>query len=353
MTRLATILAAAGLLAVLASSHASGLTMSDVGVGTWTRLDTPAGEDVRYIEALQGENTLFWRTGTTTLRRATYTYSGGVVTLGSPAGPTGLTSGDHPSILNNGGGNVEGYFHHSSSPSVAYQLHATSTDGGLTWTDETQVAYPFPTPGVGGDSGTTGGGGIIEVGTERRVYAQNNFGDIVMYSTSAGAAAPLTSMGRLIAKGASGTAPSGATYTFENQSPSGDAYVLPTGDVLYFYTDGEGLESTQGAIGVLLLDSTGLGFTDVRDNFVHVSGVTGMTALDEMTVNNFSVSGNELTFLMFLDGKHGGSDRDIFYAPVTITFDSPLGGGVIPEPVTMAGLAAGLAALAGYTRRRR
>lgn len=302
-------------------ANASGpLEITGLSVGTWTRIDLPA-EDVRYVEALSGENVLFWKGSGGVLRRATYTWDGTTMALGAITSPTGLTSGDHPTILNNGGGALEGYFHPGTGPSVTTQNHASSADGGATWTGETAITYPFPTPGVGSDSGTTGGGGIVEVVGDRRIYAQNNFGDIIMYSTSAGSSGPLTSVGAFI---------DGNTGNFQNQSPSGDAVTLPTGNVLYFYTDGEGSESTLGAVGVLLLDLSGVGFADQEDNFVHVAdaglAAVGMTALDEMTVNNIVFSGSDMTALLILDGNStaNGSAEDIFYAPITISFNQAI-----------------------------
>ncbi len=197
----------------------------------------------------------------------------------------------------------------------------------------------------GGDSGTTGGGGIYEAAGQRRIYAQNNFGDIVRYTTSAGNAGPLTSTGVLI---------DGITGNFQSQSPSGDTIVLPTGDVLYFYTDGENFESTLDAIGVLLLTAASTGFTDQLDNFVAITAA-GMTRLDEMTVSNISFSGSTMTALLFLDGDStaNGSKEDIFHAPLTITFDENIAGAVVPEPSSLVLLGVGVFCLAGYGSRRR
>jgi len=357
MKRLAMMLAVAGL---LSGGVADALTVTNVNVGTWTRIDLPT-EDVRYIEAAQGTQTLFWRddpSSSDILRRATYAWDGTTVTLGAITSPAGFsTEVDHASILNNGGGSLEIYFQDTSIPSSSALEYANSADGGNNWANQATVSYPFPTPPGIGDSGTTGGGGLVEVGTQRRHYAQNNFGDIVLFTTTAGSSGPMTNAGRLIQKNASGTAPSGAAYSFQNQSPSGDAVVMPTGDVLYFYTDGEGAEATQGAVGVLLLDATGLGFTDVRDNFVQVSDAglvaAGMTKLDEMTVSNVSYNANQMSFLLFLDGDStaNGGNEDIFYAPVTLTFDETVGGEPpIPEPGVMGLLGLGVL---GLVRRKR
>jgi len=326
-----TIVIGVGLLPV-PNASATTLQVTGISEGTWQRLD-PLGEDVRYLESLPGQQVLFWRTevgGVDILRRVTYSYNPGtgLVTLGTITSPTGFISEvDHVSVLNNSGGNLEMYFQNLSIPSSTSLDYAVSTDNGGIWGSQTTINYPFPTPPGIGDSGQTGGGGIIEVGGERRHYVQNNFGDIVMFSTTAGTSGPVTNRGRLITKGASGTAPSGASYSFENQSPSGDAVKLPTGDVLYFYTDGEGAEGTQGAVGVLVLDSTGLGFSDVRDNFIHITDAglvaAGATQLDEMTVSNIRYNGNQMSFLMFLDGDSttNGSNEDIFYTTVTVTFN--------------------------------
>jgi len=86
---------------------------------------------VRYLEALQGEHVLFWRGSGNVLRRAPYGFDGTTVTLGTITSPTGLTTGDHATIINNGGGSLEGYFH-PGGPNSTFQRHATSSDGGLT-----------------------------------------------------------------------------------------------------------------------------------------------------------------------------------------------------------------------------
>ncbi len=323
--------AALFLIAMIPGS-AFAIEIVSVSMEDWVHLSDPAGEDVRYIEALPGEDVLFWRTSGNVLRRATYTFNPGSpeVTLGAPTSPTGLTSGDHPSILNLGGGNLEGYFHTGGGPGVLNQYHATSSDNGLTWTGESLVPYPFPTPpgaGIPGDSGTTGGGGILEIGGERRIYNQNNFGDIVLHTTTAGQASPLAAAGRLILQTTAGTASSGQAYSFQNQSPSGDAHALPNGEVLYFYTDGEGLEATQGAIGVLILDAPGLDFSDARDNFLAVTTPSlvsaGATSVDEMTISNVAPGGEQMVFLLFMcgDSTFNGNNEDIFWSRVTITFD--------------------------------
>ncbi|WP_197993345.1 LamG-like jellyroll fold domain-containing protein, partial [Gimesia aquarii] len=288
--------------------------LNNINLGSFTQLDVGPGEDLRYVESVQGENILFWRGSTGELRRATYTWNGTNLVLGAITNPTGLTSGDHASILNLGGGVLEGYFH-PGSPSATGQFHAISNDGGQTWINETLITYPFSTPGIGSDSGTTGGGGIIELNGERRIYAQNNFGDIVLWTTAAGSNGPLTNIGALI---------DGGTGDFQNQSPSGDAIGLSSGQTLYLYVDGEGSESTLGAIGALIVDASGLGITSQIDNFISVSDSAltsaGLTSLDEMTIGAVQIVGNTITGVLMINGDSvsNGSNEDLFYAPITI-----------------------------------
>ncbi|QDV49759.1 golvesin C-terminal-like domain-containing protein [Gimesia fumaroli] len=306
--------------------HTNGLNiqgdtfeLNNINLGSFTHLDVGPGEDLRYVESVQGENILFWRGSTGELRRATYTWNGTNLVLGAITSPTGLTSGDHASILNMGGGVLEGYFHTGTGPSVTSQYHAISNDGGQTWINETLIPYPFPTPGIGSDSGTTGGGGIIEINGERRIYAQNNFGDIVLWTTDAGSNGPLTNVGALI---------DGSTGNFQNQSPSGDAIGLSSGQTLYLYVDGEGSESTLGAIGALIVDPTGLVITSQIDNFISVSNTAlssaGLTRLDEMTIGAVQIAGNMITGVLMIDGDSvaNGSNEDLFYAPITINTNS-------------------------------
>ena len=292
--------------------------LNNINLGSFTHLDVGPGEDLRYVESVQGENILFWRGSTGELQRATYTWNGTNLVLGAITSPTGLTSGDHASIINMGGGVLEGYFHTGTGPSVTSQYHAISNDGGQTWINETLIPYPFPTPGIGSDSGTTGGGGIIEINGERRIYAQNNFGDIVLWTTDAGSNGPLTNAGALI---------DGSTGNFQNQSPSGDAIGLSTGQTLYLYVDGEGSESSLGAIGALIVDHSGLGITSQIDNFISVSDLAlssaGLTSLDEMTIGAVQIAGNNITGVLMIDGDSvsNGSNEDLFYAPITINMD--------------------------------
>ncbi|WP_197997062.1 hypothetical protein, partial [Gimesia chilikensis] len=288
--------------------------LDSINLGSFTQLDVGPGEDLRYVESVQGQNILFWRNSSGDLSRATYTWDGTNLVLGAITTATGLTSGDHASILNVGGGVLEGYFHSGAGPSTAGQYHAISNDGGQTWINETFISYPFPTAGLS-DSGTTGGGGIIEVNGERRIYAQNNFGDIVMWTGPAGANGPLTNAGVVI---------DGSTGNFQNQSPSGDAILLPSGETLYLYVDGEGSESSLGAIGALILDQTGLGITSQIDNFISVTDIAlsgaGLTRLDEMTIGDLQLSGNTLTGVLMIAGDSvtNGNNEDLFYAPITI-----------------------------------
>ncbi|QDT41650.1 hypothetical protein Pan241w_17130 [Gimesia alba] len=306
--------------------HTNGLNiqgdtfeLNNINLGSFTHLDVGPSEDLRYVESVQGENILFWRGSTGELRRATYTWNGTNLVLGAITSPTGLTSGDHASILNMGGGVLEGYFHTGTGPSVTSQYHAISNDGGQTWINETLIPYPFPTPGIGSDSGTTGGGGIIEINGERRIYAQNNFGDIVLWTTAAGSNGPLTNVGALI---------DGLTGDFQNQSPSGDAIGLSSGQTLYLYVDGEGSESTLGAIGALIVDPTGLVITSQIDNFISVTdtalSTAGLTRLDEMTIGAVQIAGNMITGVLMIDGDSvaNGSNEDLFYAPITINTNS-------------------------------
>ncbi len=294
-------------------------------LGAWTRIDLGV-EVVGYIEAVHGENILFWRGPSGgTLRRATYSVSGSTVTLGPITDVVGLSGrGDKPSILNNGGGNLELYY---TKTGYHTQLtYATSSDYGVTWVGETTVTVgPFPTPSAShppNDSGQLGGGGIIEVNGERRLYAQNNFGEIIVTKGTAGSSGPLTPVATLIAPTPNGGVAGSAPFFFENQSPSGDAIQLPGGQVLYMYVDGEGGETTRGAVGFLVLDEAGTGFIAQKDNFVTVSDAglvtAGMTRLDEATINNVSFSGGTMNAFLFLSS----SLQDIFYAPLTAELGS-------------------------------
>jgi hypothetical protein len=80
-----------------------------------------------------------------------------------------------------------------------------------------------------------------------------------------------------------------------------------------------------------------------------------MTRLDEMTVSNISYSGDQMSFLLFLDGDStaNGSNEDIYYAPVSITFSESISGAVIPEPLSMIFFGTGLVGVLGYVSRRR
>ncbi|QDT97805.1 golvesin C-terminal-like domain-containing protein [Gimesia aquarii] len=289
--------------------------LNNINLGSFTQLDVGPGEDLRYVESVQGENILFWRGSAGELRRATYTWNGTNLVLGAITSPTGLTSGDHASILNLGGGVLEGYFH-PGGPSATGQFHAISNDGGQTWINETLITYPFSTPGIGSDSGTTGGGGIIEINGERRIYAQNNFGDIVLWTAATGNSGPLTNIGALI---------DGSTGDFQNQSPSGDAIGLSSGQTLYLYVDGEGSESTLGAIGALIVDASGLVITSQIDNFISVSDAAltsaGLTSLDEMTIGAVQIVSNTITGVLMINGDSvsNGTNEDLFYAPITIS----------------------------------
>ncbi len=338
----------------------------EIIVGTWKHIDT--AEDERYVEALKGENVLFWNDGTQ-LRRATYTWDGTTLTLDTATSPSGLTysSGINdphnvfmtPNVLNQFGGNLEAYFQPRGGTANGV-FHATSMDNGASWTLDLPLAGIHPTTGESLDGSiilpeddvgpvtsayhATGGvqvsgvNAIIEIGGERRLYGENSYGDVMLWTSTEGDNGPFTRTGVLIDNHEDGSP------EIETISPSGDAIMLGTGDVVYFYVDGNFYkpwdnEANEGAVGMLLLDADGYDFTYQEHDFVRVDDLdlqaAGLTALEEATINNIEFNGNQMSFLLMLIGAnddpatwddYGGpdprtsTDHDIFYAPVTITF---------------------------------
>ncbi|HUW31562.1 MAG TPA: hypothetical protein VM223_08105, partial [Planctomycetota bacterium] len=318
---------------------ASALEITGVTVGGWTHIDTP--EDERYLEAVNGEDVLFWGAdsgGGTALRRATYSWDGSTLTVGTPSTPSGLTyvggtSLTHnvyrePSILKSGDGTLHAYFQPRGGTSNGV-FHAVSTDNGATWvldaplpnflatTGESldgSIILPYPSPepvynpyDVYGGSQTGGVCWITEAYGERRLYTLNQYGDMMLFSCAEGANGPFTNRGVLIDNHTSGSP------VIETLPGSGDAVRLLTGQVVGLYVDGAfwkpwDNEANEGAVGLLLLDPNGVDFTQQLHDVVRVDDAAlqaaGLTALEEATITNISLVGNRMTCLLMLIGAN-------------------------------------------------
>lgn len=205
---------------------------------------------------------------------------------------------------------------------------------------------------------------VIEVGGERLLFAADKNGDHSLFTSAAGSNGPFTDEGMFIENGITGSP------VITSVARSGDALVTTNGaqQIVKMYVDGNfngaaDNEANQGAIGFFAIDS----FFDITyqiDDVVRIDDTSGggtkndpannvpitfassvsdagMTALEEATLANVQFVGNKMTALLLITGaadspsawdEFGGQpdprsshDHDIFYAPITITFNQLVG----------------------------
>jgi len=158
---------------------------------------------------------------------------------------------------------------------------------------------------------------VTEVSGQRRLYATDSNVNLELFTATAGHNGPFTNQGIVIAGDGSTGNPAIASL-----ARSGDLFQGPIGEPLLLYVDGNGDEANTGSVGLAKLSADGTAIEFQEADLATMAGITGMTTLEEATINNISFAGTQMTALLMVVGSPDGAseNHDVYYAPISVDF---------------------------------